>query len=120
MIRQFGTLIIDEFNKSSDNILKFPRIPIQSTAVRTLDKKHGLAVHRFYHAALAPKRRYGAETALGLRYDCRFLPKANCGEKKLQSWAKGEGQSGFRKQDIFFFLFFFFFFFLVWPKGTQL
>ena len=28
-----------DFNKASDNILKFPRKPVQSTAVRTLDKK---------------------------------------------------------------------------------
>ena len=41
--------------------------------------------------------------ALGLFYgDCRILPKANGGEKNLESGAKGEGRSGFRKQDIFF------------------
>ena len=31
------TFIFDEFNKASDNILKFPRIPVQSTAIRTLE-----------------------------------------------------------------------------------
>ena len=98
------TFIFDEFNKASDNILRFPRIPVQSTAVCTLDKKDGLPVHRFYHAALAPNRRNGAKPALGLRYgDRRFLPNVNCGEKHLQSGAKGEGRSGFRKQDFFFF-----------------
>ena len=58
-------------------------------------------MHRFYHAAFTPKRWNGAETALGLR---RFLPNANCGEKKIESGAKREGQSGFRKQDLFLFL----------------
>ena len=60
-------------------------------------------MHRFYHAAFAPKRWNGAETALGLRL---LLPNANCGEKKIESGEKREGQSGFRKQDIFFFFFF--------------
>ena len=70
--------------------------------IRTLrkKKKHGLPVHRFYHAAFAPKRWNGAESALGLR---RFLPNANCSEKKNESGEKREGQSGFRKQDIFSF-----------------
>ena len=56
-------------------------------------------MHRFYSAAFAPKRWNGAETALGLR---RFLPNANYGETKIESGTKREGQSGFRKQDIFF------------------
>ena len=43
--------------------------------------------------------------ALGL---CRFLPNANCSEKKIESGAKREGQSGFQKQIFFFFFFFFF------------
>ena len=38
--------------------------------------------------------------ALGVR---RFLPNANCGEKQFESGSKREGQSGFRKQDIFCF-----------------
>ena len=85
-----------EFNKASDYILTFPRIQVESTAVRTLDNKHGLPVHRFYHAALAPKRRNGAETTLGLRYgDCRFLPNANCGEKSFESGGKMGGSVGF-------------------------
>ena len=67
-------------------------------------------MHRFYHAAFAPKRWNGTETALGLCYgDCRFLLNANCGEKNVESGAKREGRSGFRKQDIFFFFFF-------WPN----
>ena len=72
--------------------------------IRTLEKKqHGLPVHRFNHAALAPKSWNGTETALGLHYgDCRFIPNANCGEKNFESGAKQEGRSGFRKQDIFF------------------
>ena len=62
-------------------------------------------MHLFYHAAFAPKRWNGTETALVLRYrDCWFLPNANCGENKVESGAKREGRSGFRKQDIFFFL----------------
>ena len=68
------------------------------------NKKHGLPVHRFYHA-LTPKRRNGDETALGYG-DCQFLANANCGENILQSGAKGKGRSGFRKQDNFFFFFF--------------
>ena len=59
-------------------------------------------MHQRNHAAFAPKRWNGAETALDLRYeDCRFLPNANCGEKNFQSGAKWEGRLGFRKQDIF-------------------
>ena len=49
-----------------------------------MDKKHGTPVYRFYHAALALKRRNGAKMVLGLRYgDCRFLLllNAKCGEK---------------------------------------
>ena len=96
------TFILDELNKASDNILKFPRI---STGLRTLDKKNIVYLYTgFIMLPLAPKQWNGAETALGLRYgDCRFLSKANCGEKNLQSGAKGEGRLGFRKQDIFFF-----------------
>ena len=61
-------------------------------------------MHQFNHAAFAPKRWNGTETVLGLRYgDCRFLPNANCGEKKFELGAKREGRSGFWKQDIFFF-----------------
>ena len=74
--------------------------------IRTFGKKqrHGLPVHRFYHAAFAPKQWNGTETALVLHYgDCRFLPNANCGEKNFESGAKQEGLSGFRKQDIIFF-----------------
>ena len=42
---------------------------------------------------------------LGLCYrDCRFLLNTNCDEKHLESGAKGEGRSGFRKQDVLFFL----------------
>ena len=73
--------------------------------IRTFGKKrrHGLPVHRFYHAAFAPKRWNGTETALVLRYgDCRFFMDANCGKKKFESGAKQEGRSSFRKQDIFF------------------
>ena len=81
-----------EFNKASDNILTLLRKPVQSTAVRTLDKKHGLPVHRFYHAALAPKRRNGAETALCLRYgDCRFLTECKLWRKKFSVGGKRVG-----------------------------
>ena len=83
------------------------RSPIR-TFGKKKNKRHGLPVHRFYHAAFAPKRWNGTETALILRYgDCRFLPNANCGEKNFESGAKREGRSGFRKQYIFFFFFFF-------------
>ena len=60
--------------------------------VCTLGKKqrHGLTVHRFYHAAFAPKQWNGAEMALGLRYgDCRLFLNANCGEKNLESGQNG-------------------------------
>ena len=116
LIRQFGTfkriiagtelqnllLYLKILIKPAINIKKFPRIPVQSTAVCTLDKKHGLPVYRFYHAALAPNN--WMEPKRHLVY-CRFLLNANCGEKNLQSGqtcAKGEGWSGFQKQDIFF------------------
>ena len=48
-------------------------------------------MHRFYHAAFAPKRWNGAEKALGLR---RFLPNANCGEKKKKKKKMSRGQNG--------------------------
>ena len=93
-----------EFNKASDNILTFPRILVQSTAVNTLDKKHGLPVHRFYHAALAPKRQNGAKTALGLCYgDCQFLPNANCGKKNFESGSKRGESVGFLETRYFFY-----------------
>ena len=96
------TFIFGECNKASDNIWTFPRIPIHTFGKK---QRHGLPVHRFYHAAFAPKRWNGTETALVLRYrDCRFLPNAYCGEKIFESGAKREGRSGFRNQDIFFFL----------------
>ena len=75
--------------------------------IRTLEKKqrHGLPVHRFYHAAFAQKRWNGAETALGLRYgDCRFLPNANCGEKNLSQGAKPGGSVRFPETRHFFLL----------------
>ena len=64
--------------------------------IRTFGKKrHGLPVHRFYHVAFAPKRWNGTETTLVLRYrDCRFLPNANCGEKKFLVVGGGGVQNG--------------------------
>ena len=44
----------------------------------------------FIMLLIAPKRRNGCETELGLRYgDCRFLPNANCSEKKYSRGQKG-------------------------------
>ena len=84
------TFIFGDCNKASDNIGTFPRVPVPDTYI--WKKRHGLPVHRFYHAAFAPQRRNGTETALILRYgDCRFLPNANCGEKKIESGAKRVG-----------------------------
>ena len=85
-----------ECNKASDNIWTFPRVLVPDIYIGKKQQQHGLPVHRFYHAAFAPKWWNGAETALGLRYgDCRFLPYANYGEKKFQSGAKREGRSVF-------------------------
>ena len=54
--------------------------------------------------AKVPKCRNGTETALGLHYRaCRFLSKANCVEKRLQSGAKREGQMGFGNKTFFSF-----------------
>ena len=72
--------------------------------IRTFGKKrHGLHVHRFYHAAFAPKRWNRTKTALVLRYgDCRFLPNANCGKKIFKLGAKRVGQSVSGTKTFFF------------------
>ena len=81
------TFIFCECNTASDNIWTFPKVPVPDTYIgEKQQQQHGLPVHRFYHAAFAPKRWNGPETALGLR---RFLPNANCREKKNE-W----GQNG--------------------------
>ena len=78
------TFIFGECNTASDNIWTIPRV----------QQQHGLPVHRFYHAAFAPKRRLAHADF----YRMQIVAK----KKKTESGAKREGQSGFRKQDINF------------------
>ena len=64
--------------------------------VRTLGKENNNMVYLCTGFTMLPL--HGND---GMEPKRRFLPNAKCGEKEFESGAKREGQSGFRKQDIF-------------------
>ena len=100
--------LTSEFNKASDSILTFPRIPVQSAAILTLDKKAWFT--RAPVLSCSPCTETTKWSRNGAWLTLRRLPiftECNLWHKTFRVGGKRGGSVGFPETRLFFFFFFF-------------